>query len=208
MSADDRFTAFLNGRKLGSHQDWPTGKTFPNLAAMLAPGKNLLAIEAENLKAPVPQNPAGLIGTLVIEFADGTHQTIETDATWLCAKEGSPGWNGLQFEEASWVKAMALGQYGMGPWGNIGAAGDEVFGPQAAGIPGVVRMIYAPEAEAVQVFNLGRNAVYAASWFDPVNGTKTTLGEVRVNEDGSWQCPPPAGHVHDWVLILEPKAIN
>ena len=82
---------------------------------------------------------------------------------------------------------------------------DEVFGPQSAGIPGVVRMIYVPESEPIVVRQLTRNGAYAATWFDPVNGTKTSPSAVQSDDAGLWKCPPPAGHDHDWVLILEAK---
>ncbi|MCA1595218.1 MAG: glycoside hydrolase family 140 protein, partial [Chloroflexi bacterium] len=80
---------------------------------------------------------------------------------------------------------------------------DDIYGPQSAGIPGMVRMIYVPESRSVQALGLNAKAAYSAFVFDPVTGVRTPAPEVRPDGDGSWTCPPPAGHDHDWVLVLE-----
>ena len=49
---------------------------------------------------------------------------------------------------------MAVGRYGDAPWGQIGRPNDESYGPQATGIPGVVRVIYVPEKQPIVVRNL------------------------------------------------------
>ena len=33
------------------------------------------------------------------------------------------------------------------------------------------------------------------------------LPPIQASDDGSWTCPSPVGQDHDWILILEPKAI-
>jgi hypothetical protein len=98
---------------------------------------------------------------------------------------------------------MVVGRYGDGPWGQIGEANDETYGPQATGIPGVVRVIYVPQSEAVEVRHLVAQAAYTATCFDPVSGDKTSLGTIRADAAGRWLCPAPAGKDHDWVLILQ-----
>jgi len=80
---------------------------------------------------------------------------------------------------------------------------DEVYGPQSAGIPDVVRIIYVPLSEPIIVRSLGRRARYAASYFDPVTGARTELGPVQADDAGTWTCLPAAAQDHDWVLILE-----
>ncbi|HXP61357.1 MAG TPA: DUF4038 domain-containing protein [Dongiaceae bacterium] len=75
--------------------------------------------------------------------------------------------------------------------------------PQAAGIPGRVRIIYVPENEAVEVRGLDSQAKYAATHFDPVSGAKASLGVIQADHRGVWKCPPPPGQDHDWVLVLE-----
>ena len=91
----------------------------------------------------------------------------------------------------------------MGRGDRLDEAKDESYGPQAAGIPGVVRVIYVPQSEAVEVRYLVAQAAYAATGFDPVSGDKTPLGTIHADAAGRWTCAPPAGKDHDWVLILE-----
>ena len=83
------------------------------------------------------------------------------------------------------------------------APNDESYGPQATGIPGAVRVIYVPESQPIVVRNLDPHTAYAATYFDPVSGTKTALATIHPDDAGLWHCPPPAGISHDWVLILE-----
>ena len=204
VSADDSFTAKLNGKELGSSSDWHISRQFGDIARQLKPGTNVIAIAAENLPASGP-NPAGLIASLEIQFAGGELLKIVSDDNWRCAKEKAEGWDTAGFDDGAWTKALAIGRYGILPWGELNHAGDENHGPQSTGIPGVVRMIYVPKSEPIVARNLGRRARYAATYFDPVNGVKTVLGPVQADDAGLWTCPPPAGQDHDWVLILEEK---
>ena len=71
---------------------------------------------------------------------------------------------------------MAVGRYGDAPWGQIGPPTDESYGPQATGIPGVVRVIYVPESQPIVVRNLDPHTAYSATYFDPVSGVLTKLG--------------------------------
>jgi hypothetical protein len=203
VSADDWFSARLNGRTLGTGEDWRAGKQF-EIARLLRPGTNVLAIVAENKPAPVTANPAGLIACLEARFAENERVVkLVSDDTWRCARDEAEGWDSLGFDDRGWAKAMVVGRYGNGPWGQIGEANDEAYGPQATGIPGVVRVIYVPQSEAAEVRYLVAQAAYAATCFDPVSGDKTSLGTIRADATGRWLCPPPAGRDHDWVLILE-----
>jgi Protein of unknown function (DUF4038)/Domain of unknown function (DUF5060) len=202
LSADDRFTAYLNGHELGSVTDWRNGRSFANITAMLQPGSNVVAVEAENLKAAVSQNPAGLIGVLTIEFADGTRQTLVSDATWRCTKEKAGAWNQMKFDDSAWQSSMSLGRYGRDPWGKFGAGSAQDV-PYAVGIPGRVTFIYAPVARPVEVCNLKPGGRYKVSLFDPVTGQRRKLGTAKPDANGKWCCPNPADMDHDWVLVLE-----
>jgi hypothetical protein len=203
VSADDWFSARLNGQTLGMGEDWHAGKQF-EIARLLRPGTNVLAIVAENKPAPVTANPAGLIACLEARLAENERVVkLVSDETWRCARSEAGGWDSLGFDDSGWAKAMVVGRYGDGPWGQIGEANDETYSPQATGIPGVVRVIYVPQSEAVEVRYLVAQAAYKATCFDPVSGDKTSVGTIRADAAGRWLCPPPAGKDHDWVLILE-----
>ena len=210
VSVDDWFLARLNGQELGSAEDWRFGRQFNDLARLLKPGTNVLAVVAENKPADVKENPAGLIGCLEITLGESDGKPdelrIESDGEWRWAKSETPGWDAVGFDDRAWVAAKVIGRYGDGPWGELARLSDGVYGPQAAGIPGVVRVMYVPENEAVVVRNLGASTVYAASYFDPVSGVKTALGEVQADRDGVWRCSPPADSSHDWVVVVEKTA--
>jgi hypothetical protein len=209
LSADDRFDVRLNGKAVGTsgagQETWRTGKQFDDIGKLLKSGGNVLAIEAENLPAP-GANPAGLILRLEIRFNDGSPLSVISDGSWISANADAAGWDQPAFDDAAWGKAIVLGAYGASPWGAIDPQNNsDIFGPQSTGIPGVVRLTYVPEVEAVVLRSLGRRAGYSANWFDPVSGETKSLPPITANDDGSATCPPPRGHDHDWVLILEPQ---
>jgi hypothetical protein len=205
VSADDAFAARLNGTLIGTGEDWRVGRQFDGVAPLLKKGTNVLAIVAENKPIDLHANPAGLIACLEIGFADGEPLKLVSDATWRCAKDEVIGWDTAGFDDAGWVKVLAIGPYGQGPWGQIVPPTGESYGPQAAGIPEVVRVLYVPQAEPIVVRNFGPHRAYSASYFDPVSGALTKLGAVQADAAGLWRCQPPTAIDHDWVLILEAK---
>ena len=208
VSADDQFAARMNGQAVGKSntgaEAWRTGKQFNDIARLLKTGTNVLAIMAENRPASAA-NPAGLIACLEIQFAEGEPLKIFTDATWLSAQKTNPHWDAIQYDDSSWVKSLSLGQHGCPPWGRIDPAIDiDVYGPQSAGIPGVVRVIYVPDSAPVVVKNI-EPAMSTAACFDPVSGAQSSPFAIQTDAKDSWTCPPPAGNNHDWILILQSK---
>lgn len=77
--------------------------------------------------------------------------------------------------------------------------------PYAAGIPGSLRIIYAPLPRPVQIRHLEAGRTFHAFCHDPVTARRTDLGMVRPAADASWTASPPQGTATDWVLILEPE---
>jgi hypothetical protein len=205
LSADDTFAARLNGTLIGTGADWRTGKQFNNVAPLLRPGTNVLAIMAANSPASVPANPAGLIVGLEIKFMQGATLKLVSDAAWRCAREEVSGWDTAGFDDANWAKALVIGRYGQGPWGQLTPPTGESYGPQATGIPDVVRIIYVPQAEPITVRKLGAHTGYRARSFDPVTGTLSQSGVIQADSEASWKAHPPTGIDHDWVLIVEAK---
>ncbi len=206
VSADDAFTARLNGEAVGAStagaDTWKTGKQFNDIARLLKPGNNTLAIIAENLPAPAA-NPAGLIVRLEIDFDGGESVKLISDGEWRASRSEAPGWDRAGFDDNAWDKAMVAGKHGTAPWGPVDSPNsDPVHGPQSAGIPGVVRVIYVPDSDPIVVRDLGKRAAYSASYFDPVTGAKAAPAVIKSDDAGSWTCPPPAGNDHDWVVIL------
>lgn len=210
MSADDRFAAKLNGRSIGSArtgaESWRNARQFDDLVPLLKPGKNVLAVEAENLPSS-GTNPAGLIARLEIQFGDGSSMNLMTDQDWKAARNDASRWDTDEFDDQGWASAQVVAKYGDGPWGDFDQSmTNELFGPQSTGIPGKVRLIYVPEGKTVQLHQLGKAARYSATAFDPVTGGKHTLSPIATDENGESTCPAPENH--DWVLILVPNAVR
>ena len=119
FTADDRCAVFVNGTRAGTAQ----GNANLSRAELTAPdlraGTNVLAIEAANAPAPVPQNPAALIASLRVEFEDGGEPLVmTTDAEWRAADREVDGWQAPEFDDAAWPAAKVLGGVGAAPWGD------------------------------------------------------------------------------------------
>ncbi len=114
VTADNVFTAYVNGTNVGSGQNYTT-VTPVRVTAQLVPGDNVLAIAASN--SGTAANPAGLLGMLVLNYADGSQTNIPMDFSWKAAKTWQTGWNLPGFNDSAWVSALVLGTFGISPWG-------------------------------------------------------------------------------------------
>lgn len=113
LTADNSFELFVNGKSVG------TGDNFHNLylldvALLLKPGTNILAVAAEN--GGEQPNPAGLIGALALRFNGGKTLTLRTDGQWRSALTAPDDWTTRGGGDANWAGAMDLGPHGMAPW--------------------------------------------------------------------------------------------
>lgn len=116
VTADNTWTAYLNGQNLGSGRSFKAVAIY-DVAAALKGENNTLAIEVENTgEGP---NPAGLICYLRVEFDQGPPLEITTDSDWLCTVEYFQGWEASSFDASTWLKALEIGPAGMEPWGRI-----------------------------------------------------------------------------------------
>ena len=128
VTADDACEVFLNGLLLGNHGGWNHAATFA-IEQQLKPGRNVLAVRAENKPAP-SKNPAGLIACLTLTMPDGKLVRIVSDTSWRAAKEPQPRWEQPGFDDSSWKVAAIAAPYGAGPWGHI--QGEEGLGEFAS----------------------------------------------------------------------------
>ncbi len=107
MTADNTFECAVNGKPVGSGDDFHQGYVM-DVTAAVKPGANTITVTAVNT-TDVP-SPAGLIGLLAVEFEGGALLEVPTDHTWESA----------QAQTAAWSAALELGANGMQPWGGIG----------------------------------------------------------------------------------------
>ena len=195
----------MNGKRVGADDDWKSPQAI-DVTKFLKPGRNVLAVEAENRPAAVAANPAGLIASLRIQSADEKDLSIPSDASWRATKDVKAGsdWTSASFDDKDWLAAKTLGPLGTAPWGAFAAAPS--YGPFATGSD-ETRIIYVPELHAVRVANLKPGTKYRALIFNPVSGTIADLGHIPLDENAGWTAPPPSppnqSDAPDWVLIIE-----
>src|SRR5207244_4084755 len=106
--ADDKFTVWLNGTELGSQENWKTFRDFENVAGVLKPGRNVIAVRAENVKADVPKNPAGLVAGMLIELENGQKIELKSGTDWRVSREEARGWRAASFDDEPWGKAAVV----------------------------------------------------------------------------------------------------
>ncbi len=116
MTADNSFQLWVNGRHAGSGDNFHAAVSL-DIVRMLKPGTNVLAVAAENGGAT--PNPAGLLGMVVITYADGRVLTVPTDHEWQSAQAAKGKWTTDTSLGTKWAAAMELGPMGMAPWGAI-----------------------------------------------------------------------------------------
>lgn len=203
VSADDRFAAYLNGERIGDGVGHTSFVSF-DVTSKIKIGRNLLAIEAENLPAP-SANPAGLLASLQLQMEFGKELEIPSDRSWKCASdvEKQSDWTTANFDDAKWANAKELGPYGCPPWGQFRAT--QSYGPYATGIPGKTRIIYMPESRSARMLQLKPGTKYRALTFDPENGASHELAAITADKDGGFTITkPPSIQSDDWVIVTEP----
>ena len=200
LAADDKFTVWLNGKELGSGTSWKEPGQF-EIASALRTGRNVLAVRAENLPAPVTLNPAGFAAALTFVHKDNAKTSLRTDTAWRAANTEQEGWREDTFADATWPAALVTAKFGEAPWGTFGEA-NALPAPQACGIGDKLRAIYSLDPRPILVSHLKPGASYRVTHFDPVTGERTPLPAIATDAQGQWHCDPP-GHSHDWVLLME-----
>ena len=115
FAGDDLCVLDVNGTQAGISRGHPN-LIGVDLARRLHVGVNLLAVVASNV-ASVPQNPAGWILSLRVEFDHGPPLVITSSEDWKCSREGKKGWDNVGFDDSRWVTARKLGKPGIRPWG-------------------------------------------------------------------------------------------
>ncbi|MCY3023711.1 MAG: alpha-L-rhamnosidase N-terminal domain-containing protein [Planctomycetota bacterium] len=113
-TADNLFTLYVNGKASAESESWNQPKRI-DLAGRVAPGRNIIAIEATN----TAMGPAGLLVKLVVRMADGQNVVLVSDASWKCSDEEAKKWEVPEFDDKAWRTAYVVGMMGMAPWGQV-----------------------------------------------------------------------------------------
>lgn len=104
-TADDRVTAWINGKQLGTNPQWTTPAHF-DLQPHMVSGTNVIALETNN-----NSGPAGLIAAVEI----GT-KIFGTSKEWASSRKQFENWQAVEFDDSSWTPAAELGPSTMAPW--------------------------------------------------------------------------------------------
>lgn len=125
ITADNAFTVWLNGVKVGSGDDWHKGFKF-DVNGLTRPGRNVLAVEAVN-----SEGPGGLLVRLGFIPNGMSKLAVVSDGKWRHTTAPAPsGWEKPDFDDAKWPAPVVLGPYGKTePWRVIAweGGGDERF---------------------------------------------------------------------------------
>jgi hypothetical protein len=202
VTADDRFTLWVNGTEVASGQSWGEAVT-RDVAKQLRPGKNVLAVRAENAPGPKDANPAGLNLALEVALAGGKRVRVATGANWRAAASAPGGWNRPGFDASKWASAAVVAANGTGPWGKVAANG-ETTPPYAFGLPDGPRLTYCVSSRPVKLVKLAAGKSYRVSLFDPVTGHVTAGGTQTADAGGAVVVSP--SFAEDAVVLLEPAA--
>jgi hypothetical protein len=95
ITCDNSYTLYLNGQKVAAGENWEQPDLVP-LTGRIKAGANELVIVAKN--AGSGPNPAGLFAQLRLFRADGSFDTMASDASWQWTT-ALPGANGRYKEE-------------------------------------------------------------------------------------------------------------
>ncbi|KAJ7105875.1 bacterial alpha-L-rhamnosidase-domain-containing protein [Mycena epipterygia] len=128
VTADDQFALWVDGALVGSAPDepdvWETAQMFT--VPLNASASTLFAVLATNL-ADVNSggpSPAGFLASINILYTDGSSESLTTDTAWRVSPAGlnvsasaPAGWQDVGFDDSAWGAAVALGAFGVQPWG-------------------------------------------------------------------------------------------
>lgn len=111
---DDRFTLWVNGRKIGAGT---AGKAYRfNLNGIVDRGPNVFAVEAENLGGK-----AGLYVDGEVRGQGGHKTPFDTGAEWVATRTPprGTGWLAPSFDTSGWKAVKVIGRHEDSPWKSI-----------------------------------------------------------------------------------------
>ncbi|MDB6026225.1 MAG: hypothetical protein JWM68_2448 [Verrucomicrobiales bacterium] len=129
VSADNSFTLYVNGNKIGSGNEFKNAYLY-DLRPHLKKGENVIAAEAVNNlpdnSDPTPEravagteNPAGFLFYVRLRSVAGRitkTNDFGSDSSWIVSDEKKEGWEKSEFMATDWSKASVLGEMMMQPW--------------------------------------------------------------------------------------------
>lgn len=130
ITADQAFTFHLNGTKIAEGADWRRVERLEIPVDRFA-RENIIAIAGIN-EGVIP-NPAGLLFSLRLQYADSTFQLVHSDRSWKTSADTLVNnWMELTYDDTDWAAAWRAGSFEKSFWG---ALLDFTFTPDSIGLP-------------------------------------------------------------------------
>jgi alpha-L-rhamnosidase len=123
-TGDNEGRGWINEFDLGARNNAHTVK-FNDITTRLEPGQTyVFGLTGYHNKAG---QPAGVVGSLEIEFSEGPPMIIPTDGHWKVSDHEVPGWLTTNFDDSNWPAAQKIGPVGIQPWGEVRSSEDRVL---------------------------------------------------------------------------------
>ncbi len=116
-ACDDSMVVFVNGKRVAAHNAWQHAILVDTTKHMVQ-GKNVVAIQGKN-----NGSIGALIAQVTLELADGTKQTMVSDAAWRVAAKEQDGWQTTALDDSTWKQPHSFGKLGVSPWRAIEFSG-------------------------------------------------------------------------------------
>lgn len=129
ITADHAFSFHLNGTQITEGSDWRKVQRL-EIPADRFQSENLIAVAGEN-DGVIP-NPAGLLMTLRLQYADSTFQYVHSDRSWRSTDSLYEHWTTTALDDADWDQAWRAGAFERSYWG---ALLDFTFHPDSVSLP-------------------------------------------------------------------------
>jgi len=217
ITADNHYVVHVNGQKVGEDGEWNSVEKY-DVAKLLAPGKNVLAIQAKN-----QGGVAGVIARLHMQTADKKDIVIGTDQHARITRTPPPtlsgegtanAWLKPDFDDSKWSAAIVLGDASIGPWkldGSTAVAAKPGMGYDVSAVdPKIKTRLSAAEQLKHFVFPEGFEVELVAD--DPLVINPITLamdddGRLYVSESHTYRYGPGGSPIKPFanpVIRLDP----
>jgi len=113
ITCDNGFTAYINGKKVGSGTAWDQHYQY-DIKKHLRKGDNVIAVEATNEGAQ-----AGLVARIDMTEITGKRTFIVTDKEWHVSAKPLEGWMAPSINTDGWARPVVVGKMGDQPWGDV-----------------------------------------------------------------------------------------
>ncbi len=123
-TADDAARAFINGVEVSSSSNWRVTES-AEVSDCIKQGTNTLAFRYAN-----GWSAGGVIGELLLLYADGSFERINTDTQFKSADKVADGWNKNGFDDSGWTVVLEQPGPPSPPWTGVKLPYKDYTNPQ------------------------------------------------------------------------------